>query len=80
MHSAGSSISLEEPSEPLTSVVTSGFCEGLCVVTVVGFLVVVEGLVVLVDASGIHCPGFGDVGTGLEPSEDGVLGGRAHSA
>lgn len=32
----------------------------------------------LVDG-GFHWPGLGVVITGLEPSDDGVLGGRAHS-
>ena len=42
-------------------------------------VVVVVLLVVDVDCSGTHCPGFGVVTTGLEPSADAVLGGRAHS-
>lgn len=40
----------------------------------------VEGfLVIVVETSGVHCPGFGVVETGFEPSEGGVLGGLAHS-
>lgn len=45
---------------------------------VVDRLVVVVRVVV-VDASGTHCPAGGLVGFAMEPSSDGVLGGLAHS-
>ena len=58
----------------LAAVVVLAVLAGLSEVVVVVVLLVVD-----VDCSGTHCPGFGVVTTGLEPSADAVLGGRAHS-
>lgn len=73
--SSGKSISLDGKAGGADVEVVGAFVVGFLLLCVEGGLIVVDGGV----QSSCHCPGFGELDTGLAPSADGVLGGLAHS-